>query len=99
VDAGGKRFKLGGVNWYGAESAMLVPDGLALQPRAVIAARIRSMGFNSVRLPFCNQLVATDPVVGDANVAANPDLKGKTSLEVLDAVVEALAAEGLFIIM
>jgi endoglucanase len=99
VDSDGQRFKLAGVNWYGAESSLLVPDGLSLQPVAAIARQIREMGFNSVRLPFCNQLVETNPVVADSAVAANPTLQGKTSLEILDAVIDALSAEGLVSIL
>ena len=99
VDSDGLRFKLAGVNWYGAESAMLVPDGLSLQPMGIIARQIRAMGFNSVRIPFCNQLVETNPVVPDSVISANPELQGKTSLEVLDAVIDALSAQGLVTIL
>jgi endoglucanase len=99
VDSDGQRFKLAGVNWYGAESSLLVPDGLSLQPVTTIARQIRDMGFNSVRLPFCNELVEKNPVVADAAVAANPTLQGKTSLEVLDAVIDALSAQGLVTIL
>jgi endoglucanase len=99
VDAHGARFKLAGVNWYGAESATLVPDGLDVSPLGAIARLIRDMGFNSVRVPWCNELVARNPVVAEADVAANPELTGKTVLEVLDSVVEALAGEGLVVVL
>jgi len=99
VDAHGERFKLAGVNWYGAESATLVPDGLALRHRSDLAKQVRTLGFNSVRIPWCNELVATNPVVDEARVAKNPDLIGKTALEVLDAVIEALAKQGLVVVL
>jgi endoglucanase len=99
VDADGKRFKLAGVNWYGAESATFVPDGLALRPRSEIAKLIVELGFNSVRLPFCNELIEKNPIVDAARVQANPDLVGKTSLEVLDAVIDSLAQQGLVILL
>jgi endoglucanase len=99
VDANGARFKLAGVNWYGAESATLVPDGLALNHRREIAKLIRTLGFNSVRIPWCNEMVARNPVVDPTRVAQNPDLVGKTALEVLDAVIEALENEGLVVVL
>ena len=99
VDANGDRFKLAGVNWYGAESATFIPDGLALKHRREIAKLIRTMGFNSVRIPWCNEMVATDPTVDPARVTQNPDLVGKTALEVLDAVIEALKHEGLVVVL
>jgi endoglucanase len=99
VDANGRRFKLGGVNWYGAESATFTPGGLAFSDRHQIAKLVRTMGFNSVRIPWCNEMVATNPIVDPARVSANPDLVGKTALEVLDAVIDALAEEGLVIVL
>jgi endoglucanase len=99
VDANGERFKLAGVNWYGAESATLIPDGLAYQHRRAIARLARELGFNSVRIPWCNELIARNPVVDPARTSKNPDLEGKTALEVLDAVVDAIRDEGLVIVL
>jgi endoglucanase len=99
VDAQGKRFKLASVNWYGAESPDFVVAGLQSQTAASIARQIRSMGFNSVRLPFSNQLVEEDPVVDAKLLAAEPSLKGRHALEILDVVIEALAFEGLVVIL
>jgi endoglucanase len=99
VDAAGKRFKLAGVNWYGAEQKDFVVGGLDRAPLAAIAASIRSMGFNSVRIPWSNEMVETNPRVALAHLAANPALLGKRALEVLDAVIEALSAEGLVVIL
>jgi endoglucanase len=99
VDAEGQRVKLAGVNWYGAESADFVPDGLRYNDLRRIARLIRELGFNSVRLPWCNEMVRKDPVVDDAMVSANPELRGKTVMEVFDAVVNALAREGLLIVL
>ncbi|HEY2407581.1 MAG TPA: cellulase family glycosylhydrolase [Polyangiaceae bacterium] len=99
VDANGARIKLAGVNWYGAESATLIPDGLQLNERHAIAKLIHDMGFNSVRLPWCNELVATNPVADATRLGKNPDLVGKSALEVFDAVVDALAEQGLLVIL
>jgi endoglucanase len=99
VDANGRRFKLAGVSWYGGESAMLTPDGLDVAPLASIAARVRALGFNSVRLPWCNEMVARNPVISPALLSANPELVGKTALEVFDAVVEALVAQGVVVVL
>src|SRR5215510_10767264 len=77
VDAAGERFKLAGVNWYGAEEEDFVPAGLDKRPVADIALLIRELGFNSVRLPWSNELVGRNPVVADGVVAANPSLRGK----------------------
>lgn len=91
VDAKGNRVKLVGVNWYGADNIEFSVGGLAYRPLAAIARAVKAMGFNSVRLPWSNELVETNPAVPDYAVAANPTLKGKRALEVLDLTVDALA--------
>ncbi|MDI1434122.1 glycoside hydrolase family 5 protein [Polyangium sorediatum] len=99
LDASGERFKFAAVNWYGAEEMDYVPAGLEIAEIGAIAARIRALGFNAVRLPWSNEMVDLNPVVGDAVVSANPKLKGKTALEVFDAVIDALAYEGLVVLL
>lgn len=99
VDRNGQRVTLQGVNWYGAEEKDYVPAGLEAQSLDSIAARIRCMGFNSVRLLWSNQLYESNPIVGDKVVAANPQLRGKHAMDVFDAVIAALARHGLMIIL
>ncbi len=99
VDAKGNRIKLAGVNWYGADSREFSVGGLACRPLATIAHEVRSMGFNSVRIPWSNELVETNPVVPDYTIIANPALEGKRALEVLDLTVDALVREGLYVIL
>jgi endoglucanase len=99
VDPEGRRVKLAGVNWYGADNREFAVGGLAYRPLAGIAKQVRVMGFNSVRIPWSNELVETNPVVPDYAIAANPALKGKRALEVLDLTVDALAREGLYAIL
>lgn len=99
LDAKNERFKLASANWYGAESKDFVVAGLDKMPLATIAAQIRAAGLNSVRLPWSNELVESNPVVASARLAANPALAGKTALQVFDAVIAALAFEGLVVIL
>lgn len=99
VDANGKRFKLAAVNWYGAEEKDFVVAGLDRQDAFAIAKEIRAAGFDAVRLPWSNELVEANPLVAPELLAANPKLVGKRALEVLDAVVEAIAHEGLVVIL
>jgi endoglucanase len=98
-DAHGKRFKLASVNWYGADEADYVVAGLDRQPLAAIAKLIAGYGFNSVRVPWSNELVETNPVIADTRLGANPELRGRRALEVLDAVIVALAHEGIVVIL
>jgi endoglucanase len=99
VDRAGHRVKLASVNWYGAESPEFVVGGLDRQPLSRIASLIERGGFNSVRLPWSNQLVEQNPVVPSEYLAANPRLQGKRALDVLDAVVRELGRHGLMVVL
>src|SRR6185369_16892975 len=81
VDRNRRRVKLAGVNWYGASDTELVPGGLDKVTMKSVAATIRDLGFNSVRLPFSNEMLHVTKPVAPADVAANPPLAGKTPLE------------------
>jgi hypothetical protein len=56
-------------------------------------------GINSVRLPFSTEMVRDTRAVQDDWVTANPQLRGKTPLEIYDAVVDALTARGFAVIL
>ncbi|MCU1617523.1 MAG: hypothetical protein JWO98_5063 [Frankiales bacterium] len=99
VDQNGRRVKLASVNWSGAETQAFVVGGLDTRPLDELAALIADGGFNSVRLPWSNQLVEDDPVVPAEYLAANPDLQGSRALDVLDEVVAALGRHGLMVVL
>ena len=56
------------------------------------------MGFNCVRLPFSLWMTEQSHPVPNQYLAANPDLYGKTPMEVYDACVRALTGAGLIVI-
>ncbi|MFB6570986.1 glycoside hydrolase family 5 protein [Streptomyces noursei] len=76
-----------------------IPLGLDRTPIGRIMADFHRLGINSIRLPFANALVHDKSVVPDSAVAANPQLKGKTPLEVFDAVIAALTTDGFAVIL
>jgi len=86
------------VNWYGASEDMGVPAGLDRIDRGTLAGLIAAQGFNSVRLPFSVWMTEQTAPVPQQVLAANPDLDGKTPLEVYDACVKALTDHGLIVI-
>jgi aryl-phospho-beta-D-glucosidase BglC (GH1 family) len=99
VDVNGKRFKLASVNWYGASDEQFIPGGLDIQHRSEIANAIKRMGFNSVRLPYADEMVVSNPLIPSELLAANPDLVGLRALDVYEAVVNSLTEAGLAVIV
>ncbi|MER6362853.1 cellulase family glycosylhydrolase [Kitasatospora sp. NPDC001527] len=76
-----------------------LPLGLDRAPIADILGGFHRLGVNSIRLPFANAMIHDTAPVPDAAVAANPQLRGRTPLQVYDAVVAALTADGFAVIL
>ncbi|MFE4359006.1 glycoside hydrolase family 5 protein [Kitasatospora sp. NPDC056800] len=76
-----------------------LPLGLDRVPVARLLADFHGLGLNSVRLPFANAMIHDTVPVPDSAVAANPQLRGRTPLQVFDAVVAALTADGFAVIL
>ncbi|MFD7572382.1 glycoside hydrolase family 5 protein [Streptomyces sp. NPDC059810] len=84
---------------HDAEKSDQVPLGLDRVPLASILADFHRLGANSIRLPFSNEMLHDQRPVPDAAVAANPALRGRTPLQVFDAVIAATTAEGFAVVL
>ncbi|HEX8918897.1 MAG TPA: cellulase family glycosylhydrolase, partial [Chloroflexota bacterium] len=98
VDANGDPVRIAGVTWYGSESAYWVPAGLDYQPYTHVLDMVKQLGYNTIRLPFSNELVETNPIV-TTGVAANPQFRGVHALDVMDAIVRYCQRIGLKVIL
>jgi endoglucanase len=105
LDALGEPIKLASINWYGASDSDFVPGGLEVRHRDEIARLILDLGFNSVRLPYADEIVSENAMVGLDVLSANQDLLDGTqggrirALDVFHDVVESLTAAGLVVIV
>lgn len=76
-----------------------IPMGLDRVPMATLMSDFHGLGLNSIRLSYSNEMLGMTAPVPDVAVTANPELAGKTPLQVFDAVVEALTADGFAVIL
>ncbi|WP_189134481.1 glycoside hydrolase family 5 protein [Wenjunlia tyrosinilytica] len=86
-------------NNHAGEKSDRMPLGLDRAPMSEIVASFRELGLNSIRLPFSNEMIHDRRPVAEASVAANPQLRGRTPLQVYDASVKALTDAGLAVIL
>lgn len=98
-DANGQTQVLKAVSWFGLETPDCVPHGLWTLKMDDGLKNIKSMGFNTIRLPYSNECITTGKVSTDTNFWANPDLKGLTPLQVMDNFIAKAKANGLNIIL
>ena len=99
VDDAGSFARLTGVNWFGFETSNLSPHGLWARDYRSMMKQIANLGFNTVRLPFCNDMLrdgaqansintyGADPY--DGSDPLNGPLEGLPPIEILDRVIEA----------
>ena len=101
--------RLTGVNWFGFETSNYVVHGLWTRDYKSMLQQIKDLGFNCIRIPWCNEMIGkspngiwinpsgTDPYTG--LVGINVDLQGLTSMDVLDKIIAHAGTLGLKIIL
>jgi endoglucanase len=82
------------------ETSTHAPHGLWTRDYKDMLKQIAGLGFNTVRLPFSLESLEASTTSGiDFANGRNADLKGKTPLQVLDAVIVEAARHGLMVIL
>lgn len=99
VDEEGQPVRLTGLSWFGLETANYAPHGLWSRSMASMLDQIASLGYNTIRVPFSNQLFDPGSTPNGIDFNQNPDLVGKSGLEILDALIAGARARRLRIIL
>ena len=99
VDASGCQMNLTGVNWFGFETSTYAPHGLDVRNWRDMLHQIAQLGFNTIRLPYTNQLFdpASKPL--GINYRLNPDLKGLQGLALMDRIIQGAGSLGVKVIL
>jgi endoglucanase len=99
LDPIGNPFTIAGVNWYGFETTGYVAHGLYVHDYTYIVNEIRHYGYNTIRIPFSNQMWETDPVPNANTVSACPSCKGAHSRDILSSIINYAGSIGLHVIL
>jgi GH18 family chitinase/aryl-phospho-beta-D-glucosidase BglC (GH1 family) len=99
VDAQGNSVRLSGVNWFGLETPNFAPHGLWARGYREMMDQMKSLGFNTIRLPYSDQLLTAGAAPNGIDFSKNPDLVGRNGLGVMDAIVDYAGRIGLKIIL
>ena len=101
--------RLTGVNWFGFETSNYVVHGIWARDYKSVLKQIKDLGFNCVRIPWCNEMIGKTPnsvQINEVGVDAytketglNLDLKGLDSLGILDKIIAEAGRLGLMIIL
>jgi endoglucanase len=99
IDTTGRQVHLVGINWFGFETESFAPHGLYARNYQDMLNQIAHLGFNTVRLPYSNQLFDPASLPTNINYSLNPDLRGLHGLALMDKIVAGAAKAGLCVIL
>ncbi|HEV3036592.1 MAG TPA: cellulase family glycosylhydrolase [Candidatus Angelobacter sp.] len=104
LDSNSQPVRLAGVNWYGFETPDRLIHGLWAQDYKTILNTIKNDGYNVIRIPYSSEMLESNPVPTNFTQFANggpvnTDLKGLTSLQVLDKIIGFAGSIGLRVIL
>ncbi len=99
LNPAGTQFIITGVNWYGFETTSYVAHGLYAQDYTTIVNEIKQYGYNTIRIPFSNQMWETDPIPGSSRVSACAACAGKHSRDILALIINHAGSIGLHVIL
>ncbi|MDE3105506.1 MAG: cellulase family glycosylhydrolase [Acidobacteriota bacterium] len=104
LDARNHPVRITGINWYGFETPRGIPGGLDVQDYRVILKAAQQNGYNTLRLPISNEMLEHPSVpqairFANQGGSINTDLKGLTSVQILDKIIQYAGTLGLKVIL
>ncbi len=99
LDANNHPVRIAGINWFGFETPSFSPHGLWSRNYQSMLKEIKSLGYNTLRLPYSNQLFDQGSIPNGIDYTKNPDLRGLNGLQLMDKVIGFASNIGLRIIL
>lgn len=99
VDSAGNPVRITGINWFGLETENYTPHGLWARNYEDLLDQVRGLGYNTLRLPYSNELFDSDSTPSSIDYTLNPDLEGLTGLEIMDKVIDYAGEIGMKVIL
>ena len=98
-DSANQPLRLAGINWFGLETSNFAPHGLWARGYKSMLDQIKAQGYNTIRLPYSNQLFDAGSIPNGIDFAQNADLAGLTGLQIMDKIVAYAGEIGLRILL
>ena len=99
VDEAGCEVRLTGINWFGLETSTFSPQGLWIRNWQSMLDQIKEAGFNTIRLPYSNQLFEPSSVPRGIYYPLNEDLRGLSGLALMDHIIQGARDRHLKVIL
>ncbi len=102
LDAANQEVRFSGLNFGGFEGSNYAPHGtwggIGRNWKSYLD-QIKALGFNVIRVPFSGDTFVPGRMPQNVDYGVNPDLRGKTTLQVLDMLVDECRKRGIRIVL
>ncbi|EWM10437.1 cellulase family glycosylhydrolase [Kutzneria sp. 744] len=99
VDSTGAPVRMTGLNWFGAETANYTFHGLWSRNYKDMVDQMASLGYNTVRVPYSDQLFDPGSTPNSIDANSNPELIGLSGIQVLDKVIDYIGRKGMRVVL
>ncbi len=99
IDSQENTVKLSGVNWFGGETPNGVPHGLWTRNYQDSIDQMAAEGFNTIRLPYSNEMLHSAEAPTGIDFFQNPELQGMSRLQVMDEVIRYAGEKDMRVIL
>jgi endoglucanase len=99
LDADNRPVRMTGINWFGLETANYTPHGLWTRNYRDMLDQIKGLRYNTLRLPFSNQLFDSGSTPNSIDYAKNQDLVGLNGIQIMDRVIAYAGQIGLKVVL
>jgi len=99
LDEQNRPVKMAGINWFGLETGSYAPHGLWSRGYKEMMDQIKSLGYNTIRLPYSNEALGNSVMPNGIDFSKNPEMQGKKPVEIMDAIVNYAGQIGLRVLL
>ncbi|NOT62949.1 MAG: cellulase family glycosylhydrolase [Acidobacteria bacterium] len=99
LDSNNAPVRIAGINWFGLETPNFAPHGLWTRNWKSMLDQIKANGYNTLRLPYSNQLFDAGSVPNSIDYGQNADLQGLSGIQIMDKIVSYCGQLGLRVIL
>jgi endoglucanase len=99
LDANGRPVRMTGINWFGFETSTFCPHGLWARNLTDMLQQIRGLGYNTIRLPYANQMFDPGSTPNGIDFGRNPELQGLSPIQIMDRVISISGQLGLRVLL
>jgi endoglucanase len=99
ADSAGSPVRMSGINWFGPETGNFTFHGLWTRNYRDMVGQMAQLGYNTIRIPYSNQMLDQGSTPNSIDLAKNPDLAGLSGIQVIDKVIAEAGRLGMRVIL